>query len=716
MRPPARRRVRVGSVDMYYEMNYGFDAERCAMRVASDAASTAFCALEDSDDAACWVSYRLRAPIDDTYIMIPACAYDGNRFEGVRRRYPPMFNEDEFGLDVPVRMTQVPRLSRDGDSFMDVTTGDMAAPCVCVLSRAAQQSFMLFFNPQAMGRNLGVTLEQRGDELEIKLRAPARRRLVYRWYGGYPSLEPLPEADPPLALRAGDELEIAHDVHIDKCRDIPELYRLFFERRAVRFHARAHNCLPFSEYFGLMERELNEHRYMEQYGLLALGRRENDSRFNQWQAGWVGGGMSTYPLICEGEPRSLERALSTLRFAARYQSRAGFYYGIVYNGKVYGDCFGYYEEKHNALLIRKHADLTYFMFKQLIALRHKGMVAPDIARSAERAADALAALWRRYGQLGQFVNSETGEILVGGSTSGGIAPAALCAAAQVLARPELAQLAREIAHYYYDVAIRRGVTTGGPGEILQAPDSESIAGLLESYIALYDMDGTAEWLGMARDAAHQMASWIVPYDYPFPAQSRFGRMGIRAAGSVWANVQNKHSAPGLCTLSPAAFFKLYRATGEKAYLEVMRQVAHFMPQVASRPDRPMCTVDGREMNPGEICERVNLSDWEGVDNVGDSIFGSSSWPEVSLLLTCLEIPGVYVQPEQGVVCAADHVNAWLERGELVIANPTAYDATVKLMIEDAAAQRRPLGLYWQQLFRRVPVPAGGCVRVDLRAD
>lgn len=699
---------------MYYEMSYGYDAERCAMRVASDASSTVFCAQSDAQDAACWVSYRMHAPIDDTYIMIPACAYDGNRFEGVRRRYPPMFNEDEFGLDVPVRMTQVPRLSRDGDSFMDVTTGDMAAPCVCVLNKAIHESFMLFFNPQVMRRNLGVTLEQRGDELEIRLRAPAKRRLVYRWYDGYPSLEPLPEADPPLSVCAGDELEIVHNAYVDHCSDIPELFKLFFDRRAMLFHAQAHDCLPFSEYFSELEHELNEHRYMECYGLLALGSRENDSRFNQWQAGWVGGGMSTYPLICEGSPRSRERALSTLRFATRHQSKAGFYYGIVYNGKVYGDCFGYYEDKYNTLLIRKHADLTYFMFKQLNALKLNGIAAPDIMQGAERAADALAALWHRYGQLGQFINSETGEILVGGSASGGIAPAALCAAAQVLNRPELAQTAREIARYYYKEAIQRGVTTGGPGEILQAPDSESIAGLLESYVTLYDTDGSTEWLDMACAAAHQMASWIVPYDYPFPTDSRFGRMGIKTAGSVWANVQNKHSAPGLCTLSPSAFFKLYRATGNLAYLELMRQVAHFMPQVASRPDRPMYTVDGRQLKPGEICERVNMSDWEGVSNVGDSIFGSSSWPEVSLLLTCLEIPGVYVVPELGVVCVSDHVNAWLDGDELVIANPTAYNATVKVMVENDDARHRPLGLYWQQLFQHIAVPAGECTRVSIR--
>ena len=111
---------------MRYEMTYGCSGDKEGVRVASDASNTVFTALRDAASAAYWVSYRLHAPADSTYIMIPACAYDGNRFEAVHRQYPPMFTEEEFGLDVPVRMTEAPRLSREGDSFMDVTTGDMA--------------------------------------------------------------------------------------------------------------------------------------------------------------------------------------------------------------------------------------------------------------------------------------------------------------------------------------------------------------------------------------------------------------------------------------------------------------------------------------------------------------------------------------------------------------------------------------------------------------
>ena len=92
----------------------------------------------------------------------------------------------------------------------------------------------------------------------------------------------------------------------------------------------------------------------------------------------------------------------------------------------------------------------------------------------------------------------------------------------------------------------------------------------------------------------------------------------------------------------------------------------------------MPTDKGRFLSPSEICERVNLSDWEGRIGVGDHIFGASAWPEVSMMLTWLDIPGIYADPDEGIVCVSDHVTAWLEGSELVIENPTQFDAQVKV--------------------------------------
>jgi len=708
---------RIGAMAFYYrkgihmliENHYGFSGS--STRVLSGADETRFIALEASNDAAYWVQWTLHAPISETYIMLPACAYDGNRFEGVHRRYPPMFTEDEMGVDVPTRMTEVPRLSPEGDSFMDVTTGDLSTPCVCVLNKKNRTAFMVFFEQGAHSLNHGVTLEQEGDKLHIVLRAPAKRRLVYRWYEGYPSLRENPEADAPLHVNAGDETVITHRVFAMPCRDIPELYRIFFEKRALLYRAASHASLPFSAAWDMSEEQYNLVHFDEKNGFYTLQAIDTvGCGTDAYQPGWVGGGMSTLPLMVNGSELSFNRSMRALDFSAKYQSKKGFYYGVVNFDTVMHDCFGHYGDKYNMLLIRKHADLVYFMFKQIEVLKKMGKSVPEnILTSATRAADALVSLWKQYGQLGQFVNAETGEIVVGGSTSGAIAPAALCAAAIVTGNAVYAEAAREIGRFFYRTATLTGVTTGGPGEILQAPDSESSAALLESFVALYDMDETDEWLKMACDAAHQLASWVVPYDYEFPKTGQFGRLGIRSAGSVWANVQNKHSSPGLCTLSAASLLKLYRATGNENYLRMMREIAHFIPQVASRPDRPVLNFANEPLLPGKMCERVNLSDWEGQNNVGGSIFGPCSWPEVSMMLNWTEVPGIYAIPSRGVLCVSDHVNARLENGRIVIENPTTYPARVKVMIETEESLSRPMGLYWLDAFRIVNVESGETV-------
>jgi len=462
---------------------------------------TCFCAVRDSEDAAYQVCFEMEAPIADTYILVPGCACDGNRFETVLRNYPPMYLEEELGAEVPLRMTQVPHLKAEGDSFMDVTVGDLTVPCVCVLRKSLQKGFMIFFEQEQHGLNLGLTLEQKQDTLNVCLRAPAKRRLVYRWYEGVPSLRENPQADPPLCVKAGQKTVITHEVFTFDCRNIPELYKIFFEKRALHAQKSGEARLPFSAFWDMAKEALNHKYFIEKEGFYSQVE-NNVLPEGAWQSGWVGSGMSTLSFLCDGDEESFEKAIRTLQFACSLQSSIGWFYGIYKKGKVYPDDFGYYGERFHMLLVRKHADLTYFLYKQIIALKKMGKAVPDwLSDSACRGADALVTLWETYGQLGQFVNAQTGELVVGNSASSGIAPAALCAAYAVTGNEKYACSAREIGDFYYRTFICTGVTSGGPGEILQAPDSESAAGLLESYVALYELDG-AKWLQCACDAAH----------------------------------------------------------------------------------------------------------------------------------------------------------------------------------------------------------------------
>lgn len=423
------------------------------------------------------------------------------------------------------------------------------------------------------------------------------------------------------------------------------------------------------------------------------------------------------PLLWEGSELSRNRAVKTMEYAGCRQSKKGFFYAIVYNGEVHHDCGKQRGGKYHYHLIRRQGDMVYFLYKEIHAMQKLKMeIPPDIYESAQRAADVLVELWRTYMQLGQYVNAETGEILMGGSTAGGIVPAALCAAEMVTGNRIYGECAREIGEFYHREAIEKGVTNGGPGDILQAPDSESIAGLLESYTVLYDMDKNPLWLKYAEDAAAQLASWIVPYNYRFPEDSTFGRRKVGTVGSVWANVQNKHSAPGLCTLSAAGLWKVWRATGKREYLNLAYHVARFIPQVISRDGHELITTSGKTMPPGSVCERVNMSDWEGSQNVGGNIFGVSSWPEISMMLNWLELPGVYIDTESKIVRCADHVEARIEGDMLVVENMTDYDACVKVMMEGAGQRKESLGLSWQERMQRVEIPAGKSAVLSLGRD
>ena len=83
----------------------------------------------------------------------------------------------------------------------------------------------------------------------------------------------------------------------------------------------------------------------------------------------------------------------------------------------------------------------------------------------------------------------------------------------------------------------------------------------------------------------------------------------------------------------------------------------------------------------------------------------------ALMLTWLETPGVYADPEKGLICVSDHVNAWLDDGCVMVENPTDFLALVKVMIESDEDREKPLGLLWQERYIRVRVAPGETVRI-----
>jgi hypothetical protein len=58
----------------------------------------------------------------DCYVMMPGCAYNGNRFTRVKRNYPPMYRKEELGDYREPLITDVPALNPDGTGSIQVQT------------------------------------------------------------------------------------------------------------------------------------------------------------------------------------------------------------------------------------------------------------------------------------------------------------------------------------------------------------------------------------------------------------------------------------------------------------------------------------------------------------------------------------------------------------------------------------------------------------------
>lgn len=162
----------------------------------------------------------------------------------------------------------------------------MTTPAVCILDKPKKKAMYLFFGQGLRGRNFGVTLEQKGNRLEVLLTAPARRRLVYRIYDGFPSLEKHPEADPPMRVEAGEEIVIPYRIFVEDCESIPDLFHFFVKKQTELYEGEVTSSFPFSAFWKLSEDKRNRKHFNEEDGFYTMDGLDA-GLCGQWQAGWV---------------------------------------------------------------------------------------------------------------------------------------------------------------------------------------------------------------------------------------------------------------------------------------------------------------------------------------------------------------------------------------------------------------------------------------------
>ncbi|MDD3402283.1 MAG: hypothetical protein PHQ72_02845 [Hespellia sp.] len=654
----------------------------------------------------------------NAYVFMPAAVYDGNRMTSKYIPYPPYWAEKtESGWDAVI--TDIPHLSKTKrNSKIQLLSGDMSTPAMGYFDSRAESGMLLFARQKENERYTGFTVEEDGNQVIFGISIPGVREEKKYFFGEladgsgfYPTCD-VPSCDEGILLGKGDLLQL----EVKCCRIRANTRNDYFEKfnllRENLEKGKEFYSVPFSKAYQTVKEKCMKMNYSEE-GYLQVGIGHTDS--SCWQSGWVGGGMNTCSYLMEDDGIARERAYKTLQFIVKnLQEENGWYVPMYAHGKKFGDAFD--AKDRPVLLVRKDADLLYFMAKQAIYLRAQKEEFAGLEESIVRQADALIRLFQKNGQLGQFIDTEKEELLVGGTASAAIAAGALALTYEYTGKEEYLEVAEALGDFYWNDYLKKGILNGGPGEICQASDSESSFGYLESCVQLYETTGKEKWLQVAKEAFEFAITWVVSYDFSFPENSAAARIDAHTRGTVFANVQNKHSAPGICTLSGNSMLKLYRFTGDEKYLKWMARIAHALPQFVSLPERPIDSIEGEQLPPGFMNERVQMSDWEGAHTVGEFLYGSN-WPETAMLLTYVEIPGIYVDLDRAVLLCCDHVKAELvacseKQITLRLANLTPYDAVVNIMT-DHSSRKEPMGHCYYDRMKKAKVPAATEITITI---
>lgn len=665
-----------------------------------------FKALKDMPESGVAVAFDRYRWTSDNYVMIPASVYNGNRQRIVNRNYATGLDPSDYDRpDLALTSNPIPQLSPDfgSSSRLEVSVCNAATPVIAFLDRQKQEGVLLLTD-QGIERDgqiidHALIVEEAPDRsmASFVISAPGVREKKPEFIGFSPS------PDRGLAIRKGDEITIRVTRLSYPCHDVPQLLGHFMHdrKRHIRCAAPRH-LVPMSEVLSIMDRNIDARYY--QKDSVEFYRPETAD----WMSyGWIGGLINTYPMLAIGDDEHLRRVARTFDFALpRAKGESGYYYDILQpDGTVLNrDAAAVVP---GVAVTRRNADVLYWMVKQFDLMKRMGKsdrIRPEWEDAVRKLADAFVRTWKEEGTWGNYLHVETGKVAVFNTTSGAMAVGGLALAAEYFSRPEYLEVAEQAASAFYRQFSIVGFTSGGCGDILQNSDSETAAALMTSLTTLYEKTGKADYLQQAQDLAHLCASWTVSFDYRLPDDTPLAQLGANLTGAVWASTQNKHGAPGFCTQSGDALFKLYRATGDTLYAELLRDIIH-------------AHAEGIQPN-GKITERLTYCD---SDRRGSRADGwETGWNETNGALMTLEIPGIYVRTDLGRFYVFDHVEAQVVKNDtrrlvLRLTNPTAYDAEVTLMTENGESAKKPLGdnafLKWKD---KVKVKAGRSVSYTLK--
>ncbi|MGI6224257.1 MAG: hypothetical protein ACOYJG_11695 [Prevotella sp.] len=668
-----------------------------------------FTALKSMDNVGVAVAFDVYNWSSDNYVMIPASVYNGNRQRIVNRQYATGLDRSEYyWKELAMTSTPLPQLSPyiGEKSRIEVSVCNASTPVITYYKRHSKEGVFLFTDQGINWENKII------DNALIVEEAPDRSMATFVISApGVRERKPLfigftDSPDRGISVKAGDKISIRVDQVQFKAPDVPSFISRFFkERKHHNYSAPVRDLIPMSQVFSMMKEHIDS-RYLN-HDTIQFYRPENAD----WMSyGWIGGLLNTFPMIAVNDELHLNRVCRTFDFGLSHgYGKSGYFNDVVgADGKiVYRDAIKLNPETG---LTRKNADLLYWMIKQFQLMRllgHGDKVAPEWESRIQTLADAFVSTWQKEGTWGNYLNLDNGSVAVYNTMGGSIAIAGLVLASKYYHKPKYLEVAKAAADFYYQKYATVGYTSGACGDILQNAESETAIALTTSMMTLYEATGERRWLEHCENLAALSSTWTVSFKYQLPKETPLGKLDANLTGAVWASTQNKHGAPGFCTQSGDALFKLYRITGDTLYANFLRDVIH-------------AHAEGIQLPTGKITERLTYCDADSRGDRWEGGYEGTGWNETNGAMMALEIPGIYVRTDKATAFAFDHVIVKdikrKNKGvELSLVNPTKFDAVVTILAEDKEAAAKPLGdnafVHWNL---KVKIKAGQSKTVRIK--
>lgn len=562
-----------------------------------------------------------------SYVIAPGAMYDGNRMLVSHQPYCPD-NVPLEGVcpDGPLLQSDLPRLTLDSGYRADFAANAFSSPFVGIFDACKQRGYLIEIEIYGAWGVTGVNVLTLPDQpVTVEICLPVMRKIRY----GLCKFVPAHERG--LDIESGKSVTVRVVLHPVAAKTpaafLGQLAALAHARRGKAAYSETLTLAAAAE---LVEAKHNALNWDEAN---AFYRNSSSPKGYALQTGWTGGGMTAYAMLLSPHAQSRERARRMFDTLCRDGlSPSGYFHGGHSGTRWFSVGFrrpGCWQFS----LVRRPLECTRDVLKALVHLRSLDeTLNPIWELAARRNLDAILATETRYGHLGYIIDFETGDVRWGDTCAGVFGIEALMRGAAWFDDSRYLAAAGRLAEYYCIRFLEKGIVLGGVSDALHSADSESTYALLGGLMHLYKATRDTRHLDWARQAGDHFCTWVLSYDARFAPGTPLARLGVQPRGAVFANTQNQHGAPGICTASGEALLALYEATDERRYLDALKDLTNCMPQFVVRPGQEDIWGD---TPTGCMTERVMTMD--GLEPNGYTQ-QMSTWPEISLLLAARELP------------------------------------------------------------------------------